>query len=111
MAGLTKEQKAAKVLLEKAIALSGLSAEDFDKLGEQERSDWGKSAQDALDLEAAEAQRLADEAGTNRSKAKSAAKEEGPDYTGLIKVEHGGEVLYVHPTCLDDHARLGWIEV
>ncbi|WP_307987808.1 hypothetical protein [uncultured Pseudomonas sp.] len=107
MAGLTKEQKAAKVLLEKAIALSGLSAEDFDKLGEQERADWGKSAQDALDLEAAEAQRLADAAGANRAK----AKEEVPDYTDLIKVEHGGEVLYVHPTCLDDHARLGWKEV
>ena len=111
MAGLTKEQKAAKVLLEKAIALSGLSAEDFDKLGEQERSDWGKSAQDALDLEAAEAQRLADEAGANRAKAKLAVKEDGPDYSGLIKVEQGGEVLYVHPTCLDDHTRLGWKEV
>ncbi|MBM1198705.1 hypothetical protein GYM96_02795 [Pseudomonas fragi] len=111
MAGLTKEQKAAKVLLEKAIALSGLSTEDFDKLGEQERADWGKSAQDALDLEAAEAQRLADDAGTNRTKAKPAAKDDEPDYTGLIKVEQSGEVLYVHPTCFDDHTRLGWKEV
>ena len=111
MAGLTKEQKVAKVLLEKAIALSGMSAEDFDKLGELERADWGKSAQDALDLEAADAQRLADEAGANRAKAKLAVKEDGPDYSGLIKVEQGGEVLYVHPTCLDDHTRLGWKEV
>ncbi|VVN49999.1 hypothetical protein PS685_00154 [Pseudomonas fluorescens] len=111
MAGLTKEQKAAKVLLEKATALSGMSAEDFDKLGEQERADWGKSAQEALDLEAANAQRLADEAGANRATAKLAAKEDGPDYSGLIKVEQGGEVLYVHPTCLDDHTRLGWKEV
>ena len=111
MAGLTKEQKVAKVLLEKAIALSGMSTEDFDKLGEQERADWGKSAQDALDLEAADAQRLADEAGDNRAKAKLAVKEDGPDYSGLIKVEQGGEVLYVHPTCLDDHTRLGWKEV
>lgn len=111
MAGLTKEQKAAKVLLEKAIALSGMSAEDFDKLGEKERADWGKSAQAALDLEAADAQRLADEAGANRANAKLAVQEDGPDYTGLIKVEQGGEVLYVHPTCLDDHTRLGWKEV
>ena len=111
MAGLTKEQKAAKVLLEKAIALSGMSAEAFDKLSEQERTDWGKSAQDALELEAAEAERLADDAAAKRSKAKPAAKGDEPDYTGLIKVEQSGEVLYVHPTCLDDHARLGWQEV
>ncbi|TWR85099.1 hypothetical protein FJD38_22720 [Pseudomonas saxonica] len=111
MAGLTKEQKAAKVLLEKAIALSGMSAEDFDKLGEQERADWGKSAQDALELEAADAQRLANETVANRTRANPAEKDDEPDYTGLTKVEQGGEVLYVHPTCIDDHARLGWKEV
>ena len=111
MAGLTKEQKAAKVLLARAIELSGLSAEAFEALGEQERADWGKSAQDALDAEAAEAQRLADEAAANTSKTKPSVKDDEPDYTGLIKVEQGGEELHVHPTCLDEHQRLGWKEV
>lgn len=54
MAGLTKEQKAAKALLAKAIELSGLTAEAFGALDEQERADWSKSAQTALDLEAEE---------------------------------------------------------
>lgn len=27
---------------------------------------------------------------------------------GLIPVEKAGEVLWVHPTCLDEHLRLGW---
>lgn len=111
MAGLTKEQKAAKVLLARAIELSGLSAEAFEALGEQERANWGKSAQDALDAEAAEAQSLADEAAANTSKTKPSVKDDEPDYTGLIKVEQGGEELHVHPTCLDEHQRLGWKEV
>ena len=111
MAGLTKEQKVAKVLLAKAIELSGLSAEAFEALGEQERADWDKSAQHALDLEAAEAQRLADEATANAPKTKPTVKDDESDYTGLIKVEQSGEELYVHPTCLDDHQRLGWKEV
>lgn len=108
MAGLTKEQKAAKLLLDKAVALSGLSAEDFEKLGEQERVDWAKSAQDALNLEAVNAQRIADEAAANAPKTKPKIKDDEPDYTGLIKVKQGGEELYVHPSCLEEHQRLGW---
>lgn len=110
MAGLTKEQKAAKALLAKAIELSGLSAEAFEALGEQERADWSKSAQDAIDLVVADAQRLADEAAA-KPKGKPAVEDDEPDYTGLVKVEQGGEELHVHPSCLDDHKRLGWKEV
>lgn len=111
MAGLTKEQKAAKLLLDKAVALSGLSAEDFEKLDEQERVDWSKSAQDALNLDATNARRITDEAAANAPKTKPETKADEPDYTGLIKVEHDGEELYVHPTCLEEHQRLGWKEV
>lgn len=110
MAGLTKEQKAAKALLAKAIELSGLSVEAFEALGEQERADWTKSAQDALDLEAEE-KRLADEAKASGQQGKGAVDDVEPDYTGLIKVAQGGEELHVHPTCLVDHIRLGWKEV
>jgi hypothetical protein len=111
MAGLTKEQKAAKALLAKAIELSGLSAEAFEALGEQERADWSKSAQDAIDLAVADAQRLADEAAAAKPKGKPAVADDEPDYTGLVKVEQGGEELHVHPSCLEDHKRLGWKEV
>lgn len=111
MAGLTKEQKAAKALLAKAIELSGLSAEAFEALGEQERADWSKSAQDAIDLAAADTQRLADEAAAAKLKGKPFVEGDEPDYTGLVKVELAGEELYVHPSCLDDHKRLGWKEV
>jgi len=111
MAGLTKEQKAAKALLAKAIELSGLSAEAFEALGEQERADWNKSAQDAIDLLVADAQRLADEAAAAKPKGKPVSEDDEPDYTGLVKVEQGGEQLHVHPSCLDDHKRLGWKEV
>lgn len=111
MAGLTKEQKAAKALLAKAIDLSGLSVEAFEALDEQERADWSKSAQDAIDLAAADAQRLADEATAAKPQSKPVVEDDEPDYTGLVKVEQGGEELHVHPSCLDDHKRLGWKEV
>jgi len=110
MAGLTKEQKAAKVLLAKAIELSGLSAEDFEKLGDQERADWSKSAQDVLDLAAEDAKRIAGDAAA-RTLSKPRADDDEPDYTGLVKVEQGSQELHVHPSCLDDHKRLGWKEV
>lgn len=111
MAGLAKEQKAAKALLAKAMELSGLSAEDFEKLGEQERADWSKSAQDMLDVSAQEVRRLADEADAAKSQSKPVVENDEPDYTGLVKVEQGGEELHVHTSCLDDHKRLGWKEV
>lgn len=111
MAGLTKEQKAAKALQAKAIELSGLSPEAFEALGEQERADWSKSAQDAIDLAGADAQRLADEAEVEKSQSKPVVEDDEPDYAGLVKVEQGGEEIHVHPSCLDDHKRLGWKEV
>lgn len=111
MAGLTKEQKAAKALQAKAIELSGLSSEAFEALGEQERADWSKSAQDAIDLAGADAQRLADEDEVEKSQSKPVVEDDEPDYAGLVKVEQGGEEIHVHPSCLDDHKRLGWKEV
>lgn len=111
MAGLTKEQRAAKALQAKAIELSGLSSEAFEALGEQERADWSKSAQDAIDLAGADAQRLADEVAVAKSQSKPVVEDDEPDYAGLVKVEWGGEEIHVHPSCLDDHKRLGWKEV
>ena len=111
MAGLTKEQKAAKVLLAKAIELSGLSAENFENLGEQERADWSKSAQNALDLAAQDERRLADEAAAARTSSKPLPEDAEPDYSGLVQMEQGGEEIHVHPSCVDDHKRLGWKEV
>ena len=111
MAGLTKEQRAAKALQAKAIELSGLSSEAFEALGEQERADWSKSAQDAIDLAGADAQRLADEAEVAKSQSKPVVEDDEPDYAGLVKVEQGGDEIHVHPSCLDDHKRLGWKEV
>lgn len=111
MAGLTKEQRAAKALQAKAIELSGLSSEAFEALGEQERADWSKSAQDAIDLAGADAQRLADEAEVAKPQSKPVVEDDEPDYAGLVKVEQGGEEIHVHPSCLDDHKRLGWKEV
>lgn len=108
MARLTKEQKAVKALRDKAVELSGLSVEDFDKLGEQERADWAKSAQDALNLEAANAQLTSGQAAASVTKSNPKTKEDEPDYSGLVKVKQGAEELYVHPTCLEDHQRLGW---
>ncbi|PXX59515.1 hypothetical protein SAMN05660489_04540 [Pseudomonas sp. LAMO17WK12:I10] len=111
MAGLTKEQKAAKALLAKAIELSGLSAEKFESLDEQERADWSKNAQDALDLVAQEERRLADEAAAASASSKSLPEDAEPDYSGLVQMEQDEEEIHVHPSCVDDHKRLGWKEV
>jgi len=98
MAGLTKEQKLAKALLEKAVELSGLKAEEFALLSAEEQAAHTAKAQEALDALAA-----ADAA------AKEAAKD--VDNSHLITVTRGGETLDVHPTCLAAHRVLGWKEV
>jgi hypothetical protein len=92
MAGLTKEQKAAKALLEKAIELSGLKADEFNQLSADERAAFNTKAQEALDAAA------------------NKPDEEEVDNSHLIAVTKGGETIDVHPTCLADHKRMGWKE-
>lgn len=97
MAGLTREQKAAKALLEKAVELSGLKAEEFALLSAEEQAAHTAKAQEALDAEAA--------------KPSTGKKpEEEVDNSHLIEVTKGGETLHVHPTALEDHKRVGWKE-
>lgn len=91
MAGLTKEQKAAKALLDKAVELSGLKAEEFALLSEDEKAAYTAKAQAALDAE-------------------SEPKPE-VDNSHLVKVTKDGETLEVNPACLADHKRIGWKEV
>lgn len=81
MAGLTKEQKAAKALLAQAVELSGVTAEEFAKLSEDEQAGFTAKAQEAE-----------------------------VDSSHLIKVSKDGVELDVHPTALADHKRLGWKE-
>lgn len=103
MAGLTKEQKAAKALLAKAVELSGVTAEEFAKLSEDEQAGFTAQAQEAIEAAAAEAKRIADEAAAQ-------AQEPEVDNSHLIKVSKDGVELDVHPTALADHKRLGWKE-
>lgn len=105
MAGLTKEQKAAKALLTKAVELSGVTAEEFAKLSAEEQAAFTARAQEAIDADAAEAKRLEDE------KAAAKANEVEVDNSHLVAVQKDGETLRVHPACLADHKRLGWVEV
>lgn len=105
MAGLTKEQKAAKALVAKAVELSGVTAEEFAKLSEDEQAGFTAKAQEAIDAAAAEAKRLEDE------KAAAKAKEPEVDNSHLIKVSKDGVELDVHPTALAAHKNLGWKEV
>lgn len=100
MAGLTKEQKAAKALLEKAVELSGLKAEEFALLSAEEQAEHTAKAQEALDAEAA----AKAEAG------KKPEAEEEVDNSHLIAVTKDGETLEVHPSALADHKRIGWKE-
>ncbi|WP_010486926.1 hypothetical protein [Pseudomonas sp. S9] len=102
MAGLTKAQKAEKALLAKAVELSGVTAEEFADLKEEEQAGFIAKAQEAIDADEAEAKRLKDEA--------DAAKEPQVDNSHLVKVAKDGEELEVHPACLADHKRLGWKE-
>ncbi|EJM92413.1 MULTISPECIES: hypothetical protein [unclassified Pseudomonas] len=87
MAGLTKEQKAARVLLAKAIEISTLSADEFEKLSDDEKKVFLDMAQDASE------------------------PEDEVDNSHLIEVSKDGETLSVHPTALADHKRNGWKEV
>lgn len=92
MAGLTKEQKRAKVVLAKAIELSGLVADEFEKLTDEEKLKFVTDAQALIDQ--------GDE-----------GEGDEVDDSHLIAVTKDGEELSVHPTCLADHIRLGWEEV
>lgn len=92
MAGLTREQKAAKALLEKAVELSGLKAEEFALLSAEEQAAYTAKAQEAID-----------------EAAKKPAEEE-VDNSHLIAVTKDGETLEVHPSALADHKRIGWKE-
>lgn len=102
MAGLTKEQKAAKALLERAVALSCLSAEQYAALPVTEQDAWAAKAKEALDAGAADGA---------KGQTSAADGEEEPDLSGLIKVAQGDDEIHVHPSCLADHQRLGWKEV
>ncbi|MGY3172427.1 hypothetical protein ACVWYU_001804 [Pseudomonas sp. TE12234] len=92
MAGLTKEQKAAKALLEKAVELSGLKAEEFALLSAEEQAAYTAKAQEAID-----------------DASKKPVDEEVDNYH-LIAVTKDGETLEVHPSALADHKRIGWKE-
>lgn len=104
MAGKSKAEKAAEALLAKAIELSGVTAEAFAALSEEEKASFTAKAQEAIDAAAAEAKRLADEAKAAK------AQDDEVDNSHLIKVSKDGVELHVHPSCLDDHKRLGWKE-
>lgn len=98
MAGLTKEQKAAiaaedaaKAIEAKAIALSGLGAEAYAALSDDERNAFLAQAQAAQEPE------------------KPAAKAKADD-SHLISMTKDGDTLKVHPSCVADHKRLGWVE-
>lgn len=82
MAGLTREQRRLKAEREDAIKASGLTAEEFDKLSEEER------------------------AGLLAKQHEAHAND--PD---LVLMAKGGEELEIHPTCVADHERLGWVVV
>lgn len=101
MAGLTKEQKAAKALLEKAVELSGLKAEEFALLSAEEQALHTAKAQEALDAEA-----LAKAAAAKKPE----PEEDEVDNSHLIAVTKDGETLDVHPSALADHKRVGWKE-
>lgn len=91
MAGLTKEQKAAKALLEKAVELSGLKAEEFNLLSADEQAAYTDKAKVAID-----------------DAAKKPDPEAEVDNSHLVTVTKDGETIEVHPSCLADHKRMGW---
>lgn len=106
MAGKSKAEKAGEALLAKAIELSGVAAEAFAALSEEEKAGFTAKAQEVIDAAAAEAKRLADE-----NKAAAKAQEDEVDNSHLIKVSKEGVELDVHPTALVAHKGLGWKEV
>ncbi|MGQ7956509.1 hypothetical protein ACUTAF_02110 [Pseudomonas sp. SP16.1] len=103
MAGKSKADKAAEALLAKAIELSGLTADAFAALSEEERGGFTVKAQEAIDAAAVEAKRLAEEA-------KAAKTQDQADTSHLVKMAKGGDEISVHPSCVADHKRIGWVE-
>lgn len=98
MAGKTKAEKAAEALLAKAIELSGVTADVFAALSEEERAGFTARAQKAIAATAVEA------------KQEKVAKTPAVDDSHLIKVSKDGVDLSVHPTTLAAHKALGWQE-
>lgn len=110
MAGLTKEQRAAKaaedaakaadeqtVAIEaRALELSGLEADAYAALSEEDRAKFIEQAK-------------ADKPAVPHEPIKSATKAKADD-SHLIAVTKGGETIKVHPSCMADHKRLGWVE-
>lgn len=110
MAGLTKEQKAAlaadaaakaandhaKAIEAKAIELSGLSAEEFAALPDDDRARLIEQAKADVPAQPPEA-------------AKPAAKAKADD-SHLIAMRKDGDTIKVHSSCVADHKRLGWVE-
>ena len=110
MAGLTKEQKAAKAAEDaakeadeqaravegKAVELSGLTADEFAVLPDDERAKL---------IEQAQAEILAAKPDPEKPAAKPKA-----DDSHLIALTKDGDALKVHPSCVDDHKSLGWLE-
>lgn len=90
MAGLTKAQKAAKALLEKAIELSGLTADEFSALPADEQAAINAQAQEVIDAADVPAEEV--------------------DNSHLIEVFKDGEIIHVHPTTLVAHKQAGWRE-
>lgn len=88
MAGKTKAQKEAEALLAKAIEVSGLSAEEFAALSDDEKAVHTAKAKEALEPTPGEV-----------------------DDSHLIKVSKDGVELEVHPSALSAHKSLGWKEV
>lgn len=39
------------------------------------------------------------------------ADNEAPSEDGLVAMRKGDESLSVHPSCVDEHKHLGWVEV
>lgn len=41
---------------------------------------------------------------------KGKARQAKPDESHLVAMSKGGDTIKVHPSCVADHKRLGWVE-
>ncbi|NLZ12188.1 MAG: hypothetical protein GX086_12755 [Alcaligenaceae bacterium] len=98
MTGSTKEQKSpgetgeAQALELKAIELSGLDAEGFAALSDDERAKLIEQAKAAEEPKA-----------TKGRQAKASESH-------LVAMRKGGEGIKVHPSCVEAHRRQGWAQ-
>jgi hypothetical protein len=98
MANLTKEQRAvkaaedaAKAIAARALEISGLDADAFAALPDDERNATLAQAQ-------------------AESESEQSASKANADDKPLVAMRKGSESLRVHPTCVADHKSLGWVE-